>query len=46
MESIPRYIAGKHNPDTVVYPTPLLKPILDVTYGCMAKIFFIGITLH
>jgi len=35
MESIPRYIAGKHNPETVVYSTPLVKPILDVTYGCM-----------
>ena len=35
MESIPRYIAGKHNPDSVRYPTPLVKPILDVTYGCM-----------
>jgi len=35
MESIPRYIQGKHNPSTVLYATPLLKPILDVTYGCM-----------
>ena len=35
MDSIPRYIAGKHNPDTVKYLTPQLKPILDVTYGCM-----------
>ena len=35
MESIPRYIAGKNNPATVRYETPLLKPILDVTYGCM-----------
>ena len=35
MESIPRYIQGKHNPSTVAYATPLLKPILDVTYGCM-----------
>ena len=35
MDSIPRYIAGKHNPQTVHYETPLLKPILDVTYGCM-----------
>ena len=35
MESIPRYIQGKHNPSTVQYATPLLKPILDVTYGCM-----------
>ena len=35
MESIPRYIAGKQNPDSVQYLTPQLKPILDVTYGCM-----------
>ncbi|NLO86767.1 MAG: DNA polymerase III subunit alpha [Clostridiales bacterium] len=35
MDSIPRYITGKHDPSTVVYQTPLLKPILDVTYGCM-----------
>ena len=35
MESIPRYIAGKADPSTVHYETPLLKPILDVTYGCM-----------
>ena len=35
MESIPRYIAGKQNPDNVHYETPLLKPILEVTYGCM-----------
>jgi DNA polymerase-3 subunit alpha len=35
MESIPRYIAGKHDPASVRYPTQLLKPILDVTYGCM-----------
>ena len=35
MESIPRYIQGKENPDSVRYITPQLKPILDVTYGCM-----------
>ncbi len=35
MESIPRYVAGKQNPDSVSYLTPQLKPILDVTYGCM-----------
>ena len=35
MDSIPRYIAGKQDPSTVKYETPLLKPILDVTYGCM-----------
>ncbi|MDL2205721.1 DNA polymerase III subunit alpha [Eubacteriales bacterium OttesenSCG-928-N13] len=35
MESIPRYVAGKHNPQTVRYLHQSLKPILDVTYGCM-----------
>ncbi|MBO4836350.1 MAG: DNA polymerase III subunit alpha [Clostridia bacterium] len=35
MESIPRYIAGKRDPASVRYETPQLKPILDVTYGCM-----------
>ena len=35
MESIPRYIEGKHNPASVRYDAPQLKPILDVTYGCM-----------
>ena len=35
MESIPRYIAGKQDPQSVKYLTPQLKPILDVTYGCM-----------
>ncbi len=35
MESIPRYVAGKQNPESVTYLTPQLKPILDVTYGCM-----------
>ena len=35
MESIPRYIAGKRDPASVHYETPQLKPILDVTYGCM-----------
>ena len=35
MESIPRYIQGKRDPDSIQYHTPLLAPILDVTYGCM-----------
>ncbi len=35
MESIPRYIAGKQDPSSVHYETPLLEPILSVTYGCM-----------
>ncbi len=35
MEQIPRYIRSKKNPDTIQYKHPLLKNILDVTYGCM-----------
>ncbi len=35
MDSIPRYIAGKQNPASVQYPTDKLRPILEVTYGCM-----------
>ena len=35
MDSIPTYIKGKQDPSTVQYKSPLLKPILDVTYGCM-----------
>ena len=35
MESIPRLIACKHNPDQVRYKHPLLEPILSVTYGCI-----------
>lgn len=35
MQSIPRYIACKHDPSQVQYKHPLLKDILDVTYGCM-----------
>ena len=35
MDSIPRYIEGKNNPGAIHYLHPKLKPILDVTYGCM-----------
>jgi DNA polymerase-3 subunit alpha len=35
MESIPRYIQNRHNPALVRYKHPLLKDILDVTYGCI-----------
>ena len=35
MDSIPRYIAGKQDPNSVKYATEKLRPILDVTYGCM-----------
>ena len=35
MDSIPRYIEGKHNPSSIRYLHERLRPILDVTYGCM-----------
>ncbi len=35
MDSIPRSIAGKHNPEKIQYLHERLRPILDVTYGCM-----------
>ncbi len=35
MESIPKYISNRHNPAQITYRTPQLKPILDVTYGCI-----------
>ena len=35
MDQIPRYIANKQDPEHAVYTHPALKPILEVTYGCM-----------
>ncbi|MCI8441867.1 MAG: DNA polymerase III subunit alpha [Provencibacterium sp.] len=35
MESIPRYIENRHHPEKITYETPLLEPILCVTYGCI-----------
>lgn len=35
MKSIPVYIANRKNPDRVRYKHPLLKDILNVTYGCI-----------
>ena len=35
MDQIPRYIQNKLNPEHAVYTHPALKPILNVTYGCM-----------
>ena len=35
MDSIPKYIHNRHNPKDVKYDTPLLEPILSVTYGCI-----------
>ena len=35
MESIPRFIACKHDPSLISYKHPSLEPILSVTYGCI-----------
>ena len=35
MDSIPRFIANKLDERKVTYKTPLLEPILKVTYGCI-----------
>lgn len=35
MDSIPTYIKNKHNPSGVKYLHEKLRPILDVTYGCL-----------
>ena len=35
MDSIPTFIANKLNPRKITYKTPLLEPILKVTYGCI-----------
>ncbi len=35
MDSIGTYISNKHKPAGIKYKHPLLKPILEVTYGCI-----------
>ena len=35
MDSIPKFIRSKQEPDTITYLTPQLEPILKVTYGCI-----------
>lgn len=35
MDSIPRYIENKNNPEKIKYIHESLEPILNVTYGCM-----------
>ena len=35
MDSIPTFIANKHDHTKIRYKTPLLEPILKVTYGCI-----------
>ena len=33
MKDIPRYCENKNHPEKITFDTPLLEPILDVTYG-------------
>lgn len=35
MDFIPKYIAGKNDPQNVTYDLPELEPILSSTYGCI-----------
>ena len=35
MDSIPTFIENRKNPDRIVYPTPMMQPILQNTYGCV-----------
>ena len=35
MDSIPKYIENKKNPEKIKYVHEALAPILDVTYGCL-----------
>ncbi|MCR4650953.1 MAG: DNA polymerase III subunit alpha [Lachnospiraceae bacterium] len=35
MDFIPKYIKGKNNRDSIIYPCEELKPILEQTYGCI-----------
>ena len=35
MDSIPRFIACKHDPSLITYKHPSLEPILSITYGCI-----------
>ena len=35
MDQIPKYVAARHDPNSIKYDHPLLEPILNMTYGCM-----------
>jgi len=35
MDSIPTYLEYKHNPEKITYMHEKLKPIMEVTYGCL-----------
>jgi len=35
MDSIPEYVKNKNNPEGIVYADERLRPILEMTYGCL-----------
>lgn len=35
MDSIPRYVHNKHNPESIKYAHPILEDTLKATYGCI-----------
>jgi len=35
MDSIPKYVQGRHNEREIEYTHPALEPILNTTYGCI-----------
>lgn len=35
MDSIPDFIHNKHHPEDIKYISPVMEPILNVTYGCI-----------
>ena len=35
MDSIPKFIENKNNPEKIKYAVPCLEPILNYTYGCI-----------
>lgn len=35
MDSIPKYIHNRYHPQDVKYDSPILKEILEITYGCI-----------
>ena len=35
MDSIPTFVRNKHYPEKITYVSPVMEPILNVTYGCI-----------
>ena len=46
MDSIPKFIACKHDPSLVTYKHPSLEPILSITYGCIVYQVLLGAGGH